>query len=448
MPPPEPASTLPTIQQRLDADYLAANFGAAVQARIAGLLLPDLDNELARIRVLPSAQLRDLVRRGAGVLHEAHQVRTPVERLSGQNLQQLAEARLALIELSGREAAALDQLEADPPGYLVTAIGRPTPLLRPSDGISRRAWRDLAGRIQAYRVQYGVVDPTRTLGARTGGLTQLADRSRVATDIAWSGFGMLPGRADPGWLNVFGPPDQDPADALAALHDLAWRPTVLSSVTIATLKASPSAVLRRHANHALGLLRHRPPDQAHQRAQVQALCRQLTRLADQPPAPSAAIANNVEQRLAEVRTTLQELNQAHRERLDWDASHTQVLAIGRVAARELRRRELQVLLQVAEDPPTYLTGELGQPLPGRAPTSAWLRGARAIIAYRTTHHVDTPHPLGPTPTDDLARIHHTIARHLVEDAKHRLAPRELEGPQQPVPLSATIEPLDLIDPPG
>jgi hypothetical protein len=257
---------------------------------------------------------------------------------------------------------------------------------------------------------------------------------------------MLPGRADPGWLNVFGPPDEDPADALAALHDPAWRPTVLSSVTIATLKASPSAVLRRHANHAVGLLRHRPPDQVQKRAQVQALYRHLTQLADQPPAPSAAIAGSVEQRLAEVRATLQELNQAHRERLDWDTSHTQALAIGRVAARELRRRELQVLLQVAEDPPAYLTGELGRPLPGRAPSSAWLRGARAIIAYRTTHHVDTPHPLGPTPTDDLARIHHTIARRLVEDAKHRLAPRELEPPHRVSQSRDWVEPLDAVDP--
>jgi hypothetical protein len=415
MPEAEPATTLPTIQQRIDADYLAANFDAATQARISGLLPHDVDNDLERVRVLPSTQLRDLVHRGAGILHDAHLAGTPVERLGRQSLQALLQARHALTELNTREAAALDQLETDPPGYLVAAIGRPTPLLRPTDGISRRAWRDLAGRIVAYRLQYEIVDPTRTLGPRTGGLTQLADRSRVATDIAWSGFGLLPGRADPGWLDVFGPPDQDPAAALAALHDPAWRPTVLPSVTVAAIQASPSAVLRRHAEQALGLLRRRPPDQAHQRARLQAIRRQLTRLADQPPKPTAAIASKVEQRLTEVRATLDELDQAYQARLDWDATHTQTMATGRVAARELRRRELQVLLQLAEDPPAYLSGELGHPPSGQAPHPAWLHGARAIIAYRTTHHIQSPHPLGPTPTDDLARIHHTIAQRHLDD---------------------------------
>jgi hypothetical protein len=448
MPQPEPATTLPTIQQRIDADYLAANFDAAIQSRISGMLPRDVDDGLERFRVLPSPQLRDFIHRGAGILHDAHLAGTPVERLGRQRLGDLAEARHALTELNARESAALDQLEADPPGYLVAAIGRPTPLLRATDGISRRTWRDLAGRIQAYRLQYEIVDPARTLGPRTGGLTQLADRSRIATDIAWSGFGLLPGRADPGWLNVFGPPDQDPADALATLHDPAWRPTILPSVTVATVQASPSAVLRRHAEQALGILRRRPPDQAHQRAHLQAICRQLTRLADQPPKPLAAIATKLEQRLAEVRATLQELDEAYQARLDWDSAHTQTMATGRVAARELRRRELQVLLQFAEDPPAYLTRELGQPPSGQAPHPAWLHGARAIIAYRTTHHIDSAHPLGPTPTDNLARIHHTIAQRHLDDAKQRLGPRELEPPHRATGFSARVEPPDVLDLPG
>jgi hypothetical protein len=448
MPQPEPATTLPTIQQRIDADYLAANFDALTQARVSGLLARDADNDLERARVLPSTQLRDLVHHGAAILHDAHLAATPIERLGRQSLQRLVEARHALTELNTREAAALDQLEADPPGYLVATIGRPTPLLRPTDGISRRAWRDLAGRIQAYRLQYNIVDPTRTLGPRTGALSQLADRSRVATDIAWSGFGLLPGRADPGWLNVIGPPDHDPADALAALHDPAWPPTVLPSVTIAAIQARPSAVLRRHAEQALGLLRRRPPDQADQRAHLQAISRQLTRLADQPPKPVAAIASKVEQRLAEVRATLQELDQAYHARLDWDATYTHTMATGRVAARELRRRELQVLLQLAEDPPAYLTHQLGQPPPGQAPHPAWLHGARAIIAYRTTHHIDSPYPLGPIPTDDLARIHHTIAQRHLNHAKQRLAPRELEPPHRLGHISAGVESPDAMDLPG
>src|SRR5262245_44077277 len=138
MPDAEPATTLPTLQQRIDADYLAANFDAATQTRISGLVPRDVDDQLDRVRVLPSAQLRALVHRGAGILHDAHLAGTPVQRLGRQHLQHLVEARHALSELNTREAAALDQLEADPPAYLVTAIGRPTPLLRPTDGITRR----------------------------------------------------------------------------------------------------------------------------------------------------------------------------------------------------------------------------------------------------------------------------------------------------------------------
>jgi glutamate/tyrosine decarboxylase-like PLP-dependent enzyme len=171
MPQPEPATTLPTIQQRIDADYLAANFDALTQARVSGLLPRDADNQLERVQVLPSTQLRQLVHRGATILHDAHLAATPIERLGRQSLQALLQARHALTELTAREAAALDQLEADPPAYLVTAIGRPTPLLRPTDGISRRAWREIAGTIQAYRLQYNITDPTRTLGPRTGGIT-------------------------------------------------------------------------------------------------------------------------------------------------------------------------------------------------------------------------------------------------------------------------------------
>jgi hypothetical protein len=78
MPQPEPSTTLPTIQQRIDADYLAANFDAATQARVAGLLPHDVDNDLERVRVLPSTQLRDLVHRGAGILHDAHLAATLV----------------------------------------------------------------------------------------------------------------------------------------------------------------------------------------------------------------------------------------------------------------------------------------------------------------------------------------------------------------------------------
>jgi hypothetical protein len=319
-------------------------------------------------------------------------------------------------------------------------------LLRREDQALLQVWRDLAVRIESYRLQYAIADPTRTLGPRPDGLAQRADRSRIATDIVWSAFGSLPDSPDAGWLNVVDHPDRDPAAAIIMLQAPPARPAALPRATIAELEARPSAILRHRLEQVLGLLRRRPPDRAQQRARLRALHQQLTRLTGQPPQLQATIAGKAQERLRELRIERDQVEQEHRARLDWDQAHQVTLAEGRIAARELRRRELHALLDLAQDPPAYLTCELGEP-PGREPTrTAWLGGARAIVAYRIAHSIDGPDALGATPTDPLARIHHRIAQRHLDQAKQELQRSRLDRPRLAPPSQAILELSDSSDP--
>jgi hypothetical protein len=447
MPRPEPPGTLPTIEERIDADYVAANLDPALRAQLAGLVQSVPGGEQG-IRLLPSQRLRGLVRQAARILQEAGLADTPLEQLERPQLQRLAAAGLALTELNSRQAAALDRLQADPPPYLTTVLGRPAAFPRRHDHALLQAWRDLAGRIESYRLQYAITDPTRALGPRPDGLTQLADRSRIATDIAWSAFGSLPDLPDHDWLNVVDQPDRDPANALTMLRDPTWHaPAALPARSVAALQASPSTVLRRRVEQALGLLRRRPPDRSEQRVRLRALHQQLTRLAGRPPHPSAAIAGKADERLREIGVELEQVEQEHRARLDWDATHRLTLAEGRIAAQELRRRELQALLEVAEDPPDWLVRELGAPPTAEPARTVWLGGARAIIAYRTTHSIEGPDPLGATPSDSLARIHYSVSRRHLDQAKQQLQHPQLERPSVAPPSRITVELSNSLDPP-
>jgi hypothetical protein len=143
---------------------------------------------------------------------------------------------------------------------------------------------------------------------------------------------------------------------------------------------------------------------------------------------------------------LQQVEQEHRTRLDWDHTHKTTLAEARIAASELRRRELQALLQLAHDPPAYLLGELGRPPTAEPVRTAWLGGARAIVAYRTTHAIDGPEPLGPSPADPLMRIHHRIATRHLDHAKQQLQRAVVERPERSLPPQ-TVELTDSLDPP-
>src|SRR5512132_4193775 len=58
----------------------------------------------------------------------------------------------------------LDELERRPPAYLRAALGRPPPAGVKHGHSARLAWRRAAARIERYRHERGITDPSRALG--------------------------------------------------------------------------------------------------------------------------------------------------------------------------------------------------------------------------------------------------------------------------------------------
>jgi hypothetical protein len=69
-------------------------------------------------------------------------------------------------------------VETDRPGYVLEALG---PV--PESTRGRRAWRQAAADIEAYRRTYQITDPDRALGPEPHDLGQRADRQRARTAI-------------------------------------------------------------------------------------------------------------------------------------------------------------------------------------------------------------------------------------------------------------------------
>jgi len=74
-------------------------------------------------------------------------------------------------------AARLQELEDDPPPYLLSAIGRPPrPDLRGGGEHLRLEWRRIALAVDDYRAAHGIADPCRALGAGPPAASRGTDR--------------------------------------------------------------------------------------------------------------------------------------------------------------------------------------------------------------------------------------------------------------------------------
>lgn len=82
-------------------------------------------------------------------------------------------------ELARRAAARDAALVVDPPRYLTEALGPP-----PERLTERRAWREAARRIEAYRQRFNVRDPDRALGDDPRDWTQRAAQRDLRTELA------------------------------------------------------------------------------------------------------------------------------------------------------------------------------------------------------------------------------------------------------------------------
>jgi hypothetical protein len=384
-----------------------------------------------QVPLLPSGALRDAVAKAFVALHREGLHGTLTRDLGAEGQRWRAVAGLALDELDGREARALQELAAHPPAYLVAAIGRPErPGLDPGAGQS--PWLAVAGHIVAYRLQYGISDPTRALGARpsqTLGLAQETDWRFVLGEIRWSAGNLGERLADPRVLGVF-----DPTGVVIpqpALEALSGEPSALGRVDPTggrRIRAAPSHWLRERVTGALGLLRQRPADCLAELEQLEAV-RSATEvlyreeLASRPPQPSAherprtlqeQRGEQLARRLHDLDAAIAGARRAWQQRAAWTTRHAEALAVGQLAAEELGLREHQALAALEEDPPPYLLAELGPPPAGTSGMKSWRHGVGLIERHRTRYEVGDPARAFGHGRDPAARDHEALTRRQVD----------------------------------
>jgi hypothetical protein len=313
-------------------------------------------------------------------------------------------------------AAQAAWLEREQPAYLVAALGRPRSPL----------WRALALEIERYRRASGIssrvsalgpAPPTRSHEGREW--QQLARRIAESQGVAGVGFDDL---------CVF-PAQMDHVQEQAALSVLETRRWlgVLAPREIQIITRMPTLALRRHVTFAALLLSGRPKRsmklaplqaevadvQAHQAAHeaaVREVRARLRALRGRPAQEVGAAAVRLSARLQVHQAALARVPVLQREVERLQAKlgrsgdrasrsnglHQLPVAIGLHSAYELARRDLEALIALERDPPTYLARALGT-VPfvaeGRA---AWREGARLIERYRAEHGINDPgDALGP-----------------------------------------------------
>jgi RNA polymerase sigma factor (sigma-70 family) len=135
-----------------------------------------------RLAVLPQDQREIAFMRAAGwrygdIAECLHITEARVNKL-------LARADTRIRDLDQRDlatrstrAARLQQLEDDPPPYLLSAIGRPPrPDPKRTGEHLRLEWRRIALAVDDYRATHGIADPYRALGAGPPAVTAGTDR--------------------------------------------------------------------------------------------------------------------------------------------------------------------------------------------------------------------------------------------------------------------------------
>jgi hypothetical protein len=363
-------------------------------------------------------------------MHRAGLHGTLTEGLGAESQRWRAVAELALAELDVREARALQELAADPPAHLVAAIGRPE---RPGldAGAVQSPWLVVAGHIVAYRLEYGISDPTRALGARPSQSVSLAretDWRFVLGEIRWSTGNLGERLADPRVLGVF-----DPTGAVIpqhALDTLSGERSARGRIAPASerrIRAAPSHWLRERVTGALGLLQQRPANCLAELEQLEAV-RRATQVLYQkelagPHQPGALgrprtlqeqRGEQLSRRLRDLDAAIAGARRAWHQRAAWTTRHAEALAAGRLAAEELAWREHQALAALEEDPPQYLVAELGPPPAGTTGMRTWRHGVRLIERHRTCQEIGDPARAFDSGRDQVARDHEAAIRQQVK----------------------------------
>jgi hypothetical protein len=317
-------------------------------------------------------------------------------------------------EADRRALAWAETVAADPPAYVIAALGP-----RPAEEERRGDWLYRAEEVERYRLLTGTTNPAHALGPTPApdSSWQQCWRRELAQDLAdarvlqakyqhrligspaeRSNLAMLATSTVDPWFGVRPP---------AALVDES-RELSVEELRRRVAEAVP-LVADRPDNHASEVrdvqLRHATllTYQAEEQAALTAARTQRAELrwagrgakaarADAQAAVDrhqAALAN-LARRLADARRDLATLEGAQEHYFAWCGQHALEVAQGQAAAAVLQEREAQLLEELAAYPPPYLLAELGQAPANRDGRAAWLRGAHAIERHRAAYHIDDP----------------------------------------------------------
>jgi hypothetical protein len=364
-------------------------------------------------------------------------------------------------ELRDRVVERTEGVNADPPSYIVDALG-PSPL----EGDWRDDWLRHVQQIEGYRLLTGTTDPARPLGPtpQPDSSWQQCWRRELTQDLA---------DARLSWMTyqhqTIGRSSERDDLAMVATSTLdPWFGVRPTAAVVEESHQLPVEELRRRVAAARPLLADRP---ANPTSRFQAVQRRRAELlgyqADEQVALEAATGrrdaatgrgakaarqagqdavdehrqalHNLSDRLADAERELTVLRAAQNAYFDWCHQHALVLTQGQAAAQVLHERETQLLADLAEAPPPYLLAELGQPPTNRDGRMAWLRGAHAIECFRADNRItDVDHTFGlpfVSEPSDPARVRALLddVRQAITDSLAQELDRELPGPDQDPP---------------
>lgn len=364
-------------------------------------------------------------------------------------------------ELWGRVVERTEVVNADPPSYIVDALG-PSPL----KGDWRDGWLRRVEQIEEYRLLTGTTHPAQPLGPTPEPDSSWLQcfRRELTQDLA---------DARLSWMTyqhqTIGKSSE--RDDLATVATSTLDPWFGVRPTTALVDESHELAveeLRRRIAAARPLLADRPENPTSRLQEVQ--LRQAKLLgyqADEHVALAAAInrqdeatgrgakaarqaaqqavdehrqaLRNLGDRLADTERELTELRAGQSVYFDWCHQHALVVTQGQAAAQVLQERETQLLVDLVEWPPPYLLAELGQPPTNRDGRMAWLRGAHAIECFRANNQIpDVDDAFGPpfaSEPSDPARVRELLddVRQAITDSLARELDRELDGSGQDPP---------------
>ena len=329
----------------------------------------------------------------------------------------LLEAAAMIEELDRRVEAKVQAAIADPPAYILRALGS-----WPHDPGASALWEVEAVEIEQYRLVTGTSDPTHPLGPPEppGNSWRQCWRRALTQNLAQCGSTWMRYRH-----SVIGSAEEraDVAEVVASAAD-PWLSVGPDAAILTEHEQLPTSTLRSRVVHAAALLAGSwPPNRSRELAAARSRHVKLERYAEEqrllldaaqprrawpglaitPRARAARAAvraiigkheqalDRLHERLANAAREIARLERAQDAYVDWRAEHGRFVAQGQATGQVLQAREDRLLDELAVYPPAYLLVELGPPPVNPEGRAAWRRGARALECYRATYRIDDPH---------------------------------------------------------